>query len=129
MPRLSKKNAKKIESSTIIDLVVDQMQENKAKNIILLDLSNVTGASFTYFLICHANSTTQVSSIAQAIEARMKDELVLKPWHVEGYQNSEWVLIDYGDVVVHVFLEEVRGYYRLEELWGDGVITKFESEL
>jgi len=77
-----------------------------------------------FFIICDANSTTQVKAIAESIEERTNKELKEKPWHVEGIEHREWILMDYVDIVVHVFIKEVRNFYGLEELWSDGFIEE-----
>ena len=77
-----------------------------------------------FFIICDANSTTQVKAIAESIEERTSKELKEKPWHVEGIEHREWILLDYVDIVVHVFIKEVRNFYALEELWSDGFIEE-----
>ena len=77
-----------------------------------------------FFVICDANSTTQVKAIAESIEERTFRELKERAWHVEGIDHREWILLDYVDVVVHVFLKEVRNFYGLEELWSDGFIEE-----
>ena len=79
------------------------------------------------FIICSANSNTQVSAIAGNIEKKVRNELKERPWHVEGTDNALWVLVDYVSVVVHVFQRHIREFYEIEELWGDAIITKIED--
>ncbi len=81
-----------------------------------------------HFVICHADSRVQVKSIAKEIEDQIIKQINIKPVHKEGIQNSCWILLDYFDVIVHVFLNDCRYFYRLEELWADGTITKYEAE-
>ncbi len=124
MPRKAvKDNAK-----NILKQVVIAMQDKKAKNIISLDLCNVKDAVTQYFIICQAPSTTQVDAIYKNIVEEVQDNCDLKPYHREGYMNSEWILIDYFDVVVHVFRDDIRAYYKLEELWADAVLKSYKSD-
>ena len=95
------------------------MDAIKGKEIVTLDLRE-TGTSVTdYFLICQAASKTQVDAIADKVIDEVRDKNGVKPYHVEGRDNTEWILIDFVDVVVHVFLQSMRKYYQLEELWAD----------
>ena len=103
----------------LVATVVEAMDSLKGKEIVTLDLRE-TGTSVTaYFVICHANSTTQVDAIADKIIDEVLEKNGIKPYHVEGRDNTEWILIDFVDVVVHVFLQSMRKYYQLEELWAD----------
>lgn len=105
-------------------LIVDAIEEKKGKQIIQIDLTEVEHAICDAFVICHGDSTTQVDALTDSIRRKLKTDAGIKPHHVEGLQNSQWVLLDYFDVLVHVFLEESRSFYRLEELWADGRITE-----
>lgn len=103
----------------IVATVVEAMDAIKGKEIVTLDLRE-TGTSVTdYFVICHAASKTQVDAIADKVIDEVRDKNGVKPYHVEGRDNTEWILIDFVDVVVHVFLQSMRKYYQLEELWAD----------
>ena len=103
----------------IVATVVEAMDAIKGKEIVTLDLRE-TGTSVTdYFLICQAASKTQVDAIADKVIDEVRDKNGVKPYHVEGRDNTEWILIDFVDVVVHVFLQSMRKYYQLEELWAD----------
>ncbi len=107
-------------------LIVAAIQEKKGHQIITIDLSGVEHAICDCFIICHGESTTQVGAITESIEKKLKEEARARPHHVEGLQNSQWVLMDFFDVVVHVFQEEYRSFYKLEELWADGKVTRVE---
>ena len=124
---MTKKNVKS-ETKHILDEVVLAMQDKKAKNIISMNLSRVRNATTQYFVICDAPSTTQVDAIYKNIEDQVRENCGIKPFHKEGYTNSEWILIDYFDVVVHVFRSDVRDYYKLEDLWADALLTKHKSD-
>jgi len=113
----------------LFDTIFDAMHEKKAENILLLDLTKISGANFDYFVITHGNSTTQVNAIAEEVRRKVKTVLRMNPVHAEGFANSEWILLDYLDVVVHVFQHEIREHYQLEELWADAVITPIVEEI
>jgi ribosome-associated protein len=122
--------AKKIQTSEVEALVavmVHGMQEKKAFQIVSIDLRKTSSAFADFFVICHGGSARQVDAIADSVEEEVRKALREKPAHREGNDESEWVLLDYINVVVHIFSEEKRSFYQLEELWGDGIITKHES--
>jgi ribosome-associated protein len=104
------------------------MQDIKAKNIISLDLSGISNAVTKYFVICHAPSKTQVNAIYDHVLEFVSKNNGVKPFNKEGYENSEWILIDYVDVVAHIFLEDVRAFYHLEDLWADAVLKNYTSD-
>ena len=105
-------------------LVVEAIKEKKGHDIVTIDLSKVEHAICDRFIICHGESTTQVGAIADSIEKELKEKAGIRAHHVEGIQNSQWVLIDLFDVLVHVFLEDYRSFYKLEELWADGKVVR-----
>jgi ribosome-associated protein len=110
------------ETNGLLDSIVDGMQERKAKNITVLDLQNIENRIADFFVICDADSGTHVDAIADSVEEVVLKQTGEKPYHSEGQQNSEWILIDYINIVVHVFLKETREYYNIEGLWGDAEI-------
>ena len=115
MPR-----AKRIsESELLCKAIVEGMQENKAKEIVILDLRNLTSAVCDFFVICSGESSTQVDGISNAVNRFTRKALKEKPWHVEGKTNSEWILLDYISVVAHIFYKDARHFYQLEDLWSD----------
>ena len=103
----------------IVATVVETMDTIKGKDIVTLDLRETGTAVTDYFVICHANSKTQVDAIADKVIDAVLEKNGTKPYHVEGRDNTEWILIDFVDVVVHIFLQSMRSYYQLEELWAD----------
>ena len=103
----------------IVATVVEAMDAVKGKEIVTLDLRETGTAVTDYFVICHANSKVQVDAIADKIIDEVRDKNGVKPYHIEGRDNTEWILIDFVDVVVHVFLQSMRQFYQLEELWAD----------
>ena len=116
------------DSDTLADLVVRGMQDKKAADIVVLNLKELKNAVADYFIICSANSDTQLEAIARSVEEEVEKVTGESPWQTEGRTNREWVLLDYVDVVVHVFLRDRRKFYALEELWGDADISYIESE-
>jgi ribosome-associated protein len=121
----------KLRNSTelLLDTIFDAMHEKKAENILLLDLSKIKGTNFDSFVITHGNSTTQVNAIAEEVRRKVKTICRSNPAHAEGFANSEWILLDYLDVVVHIFQKEIREHYQLENLWADAVITPIIEEI
>lgn len=106
-----------------LDEIIEAITDRKGKKISLLDLKKIDTAPSDSFVICQGSSTSQVSAIADSIRERLQKNLDLKPYNYDGYKNSQWIIIDYGDVMVHVFLPEYREFYNLEELWNDANIT------
>ena len=116
------------DSDTLADLVVRGMQDKKASDIVVLNLKELKNAVADYFIICSANSDTQLEALARSVEEEVEKVTGESPWQTEGRTNREWVLLDYVDVVVHVFLRDRRKFYALEELWGDADISYIEAE-
>ena len=114
-------------SKKLSEFIVFGMQEKKAEDIVLLDLRKVKNAVAEFFVICSGNSDTQLDAIADSVEKEVKERSGDTPWHREGKENREWILLDYVSVVAHVFKQERRDFYALEELWGDAVVTSVDS--
>ena len=114
-------------SDILAELVVKGMQERKASDIVVMNLKSLKNAVSDYFVIASATSDTQLDAIATAIEEEVHKAIGQNPWQTEGRTNKEWVLLDYVDVVAHVFLKDKREFYALEELWGDAKIEHVES--
>lgn len=115
------------DSDRLAEVVVRGMQEKKAADIVVLDLKELKNAVADYFVICSASSDTQLDAIARSVEEEVEKLTGQSPWQTEGRMNREWVLLDYVDVVVHVFLRDRRQFYALEELWGDANIKYIEE--
>lgn len=113
----------------LIETIVSAIEDKKGKNIVSLDLSGFDGAICSRFVVCNADSTTQVGAIAAGIEEKVFEVLGEKVWRIEGQQNAVWIAMDYVDVVVHIFQTELRSFYKLEELWADAPMTKYEYEV
>lgn len=113
---------------TEIEIIVDAIQEKKGKNVCSLDLTTIGTAITDHFVICNADSTTQVAAIADNIEERMIEKCGRKVYRMQGKENGFWVIIDYLNIVVHIFQTEYRNFYRLEELWGDAKIQEYKED-
>lgn len=123
-----KKTTKKTTSAeSLNDLIISLIQDKKGKNLISLDLRKIPEAMSDYFIICHGDSTTQVRAITDYLEEEVRKQTGAKPYHLEGRNNAEWCLIDFGNVIVHVFEKEKRDFYQLEDLWSDGILQRFED--
>ena len=114
------------EGSALVEIIVHGMQEKKAANIVSLDLRQLKSRFADFMVICHGGSDRQVEAIADSVEDEVRKALSEKPFHREGSDKSEWILLDYVNVVVHVFSEEKRSFYAIEELWGDAEAKYFE---
>ncbi|ARV07767.1 ribosome silencing factor [Polaribacter sp. SA4-10] len=115
---------KTVSTDELISVIIKGIDEVKGENIQLLDLRDIENTVCDYFIICSGNSNTQVNAISGSVQKVVSKELKDKPWHIEGQGNSEWVLMDYVNVVVHIFQKNVREFYDIESLWGDAVITE-----
>jgi ribosome-associated protein len=111
-----------------LEAILEGIQRIKGKNITLIDLSTIQHTECSYFVVCHGTSSTQADAIAHSVEDTVKEIMNENPWHRDGYKNSIWILLDYGDIMVHVFQEEAREFYNLEGLWADAKITKIAEE-
>lgn len=114
-------------SAILVDAVVKGIQEVKGKDIVHLDLRSVPNTVSDHFIICHGDSATQVDAIQRSVEKFTTERAGERPWHMEGNGNSEWVLLDYVDVVVHIFHRDKRAHYALEQLWGDATSRRYDN--
>ncbi|MDA8956177.1 ribosome silencing factor [Flavobacteriales bacterium] len=121
-------NQDKINASDILNnVVIEGMQKIKGNDIISLNLKDIETAVCDYFIICHGTSNTHVNAIADSVIEETLKTLQDKPFSKEGMQSGEWILLDYGNVVVHVFQKEIRDFYNIEKLWGDAVINHIKQ--
>ncbi|GGG56091.1 ribosome silencing factor [Bizionia arctica] len=111
----------------LIATILSGIEDVKGKDINILDLRDIENTVCDYFIICEGTSNTQVNAIVNSIQKKVSKELKDHPWHTEGQDNAEWVLMDYVNVVVHVFQKQIREYYDLESLWGDAKTTVVET--
>jgi ribosome-associated protein len=114
---------KKVSEDELITAIIKGIEEIKGSDIQLFDLREIENTVTNYFIICTGNSNTQVKAISQSVQKIVSKELKDKPWHIEGEGNAEWILMDYVNVVVHIFQKHIREYYDIESLWGDAKIT------
>jgi ribosome-associated protein len=119
---------KNISNDELIANIIKGIETVKGENITILDLREIDNTACDYFIICDGNSNTQINAIAGSIQKTVSKELHDKPWHIEGEENAEWVLMDYVNVVVHVFQKNIREFYNIENLWGDAKTTVIDSQ-
>ncbi len=111
----------------LIAVILDGIEDVKGQNTNILDLRELENTVCDYFIICEGTSNTQVNAIVNSIQKKVSKEIKDKPWHIEGSNNAEWVLMDYVNVVVHVFQKHIREYYDIESLWGDARTTEIKT--
>jgi ribosome-associated protein len=116
-----------IQSQELCNLILDRIQETKGTNIVQLDLRDIPEAPADFFIICSGQSDMQVKAIANNVVKTLKDDYDILPNHLEGQSVSKWVLVDFFDVVFHVFYPETREFYDIESLWGDAKKTTFQN--
>ncbi len=105
-------------------LIIEGIQERKGREIAVVDLSGIESAPTSEFIICQGNSSQQVAAIADSVREYLLENYGIKPYNYDGYRNAQWIVIDYGSTLVHVFTRETRQLYNLEELWADAPITR-----
>ena len=109
--------------SSLRPMIIEGIQERKGRAIAVVDLSEIESAPVSEFIICQGNSSQHVAAIADSVRDYLLDNYGIKPYNYDGYRNAQWIVIDYGDTLVHVFTRETRQLYNLEELWADAPIT------
>jgi ribosome-associated protein len=124
-----KKGSRLTRSSKILKVITKAIQDKKGENVISMDLRKIPEAVADFFVICEATSTTQVKAIADYIEIKVKEDCGENAYHHEGHSAMQWIIIDYINVVVHVFQPETRKFYRLEEMWNDAAVEEIKEEL
>ncbi len=108
----------------LLDCIIQGIQEKKGEEIITIDLRKIENSVCDQFVICQGNSSTQVNAIADSVEKEVKEHLHLKLHHKEGFENAQWMILDYFDIIVHIFQPEIRQYYNLEDLWADAKVIQ-----
>ena len=116
------------ETEQLINAIVEGIQKKKGKSIVKIDLTKINHTECSYFIICHGNSSTQADAIAHSVEETVEELTGEKVWHKDGYKNALWILLDYADIMVHVFQHEARAYYDLETLWADAKPEEIKDE-
>jgi ribosome-associated protein len=122
------KKRKGASSEKLSDVIVKGMIEKKAADIVVMDLRKIKNAVADFFVICSGNTDKQIDAISDSIDSEVFKTLKENPWHTEGKNNKEWMLLDYIDVVAHVFRKDRREFYALERLWGDADITEIDTD-
>ncbi|MDP4281691.1 MAG: ribosome silencing factor [Bacteroidota bacterium] len=117
---------KKSQDDILKESILKALGDKKAVDPVIMDLTKIQGAVCDAFIICNGTSRTQVEALADGILSEVKKSAGISPWHMEGFENAEWILIDYVSIVVHIFQDSRRKYYNLEQLWGDAEITKID---
>lgn len=113
-----------IQTKSLSSAIIEAIQNRKGYKIVDIDLTKLDTAPAQEFIVCQGNSTSQVSAIADNIREEVRERLNVKPYNYDGYRNSQWIVIDYGNVIVHVFLPDFRNFYNLEDLWSDATQTE-----
>ena len=111
----------------LITTIIDGIEDVKGQDINILDLREIENTVCDYFIICEGTSNTQVNAIVNSIQKKVSRQTRDKPWHIEGSDNAEWILMDYVNVVVHIFQKHIREYYDIESLWGDAITTEIKT--
>lgn len=124
---VKKKSDLKTNTKEIVSAAIEGILKIKGKDPVSLDLTEIENAVCKYFIICHGDSNTQVDALANSVIDTVREETGEKVWHKEGLNNATWALLDYSDVVVHIFQKEYREFYKLEELWADAKITRYDD--
>ena len=110
----------------LITFTIEGIEDVKGQNITILDLRDIENTVCDYFVICEGTSNTQVKAIVNSVQKKVSKTTKDNPWHIEGNDNAEWVLMDYYDIIVHIFQEKTRTLYNIEDLWGDAEFTNYK---
>lgn len=117
------------ENEQIVQKIVEGIQELKGKNIVIVNLTKLAEAPCSYFVICEGDSSVHANSIGNSIKDYVRDQIQVKPYAIDGFENSEWIAMDYGQIIVHVFQRAIRSFYDIEHLWSKAKLTKVEDIL
>lgn len=115
-------------SGEVVEIARDLLLDKKAKNIAIINLKELDNSVCDYFIVTHGTSDRHIQGLAENLVEGLEEKEDISPWHIEGKNNPDWVLIDYADIVVHIFRGEVRDFYKIEELWADAEINYFNEE-
>ncbi|HRW64065.1 MAG TPA: ribosome silencing factor [Bacteroidales bacterium] len=125
---MGKRKSKTQENTTnLLGSIIEGLHKKKAKDVVSIDMTEIENSICKYFVICHGDSNTQVEALADSVLDTVREDTGEKAWHKEGLENATWVLLDYSDVVVHIFQKQYRDLYKLEELWADGRLKHYED--
>ena len=112
----------------LVEQIIKTLNENKGVDIVKIDLRRIENCFCSFFVICHGTSGTHIAGLTDAVEEKVREDLDERPFHIEGLNAAQWVVVDYGDIVVHIFEKELRDYYQLEDFWADAQITEIAGE-
>lgn len=115
-------------TTDILPLIIEGIRERKGRKITMVDMSDIESAAVSRFVICEGTSTQHAAAIADSVREYLLEKVRVKPYNYDGYGQSQWIVIDYGHTLVHVFVPQARQLYNLEELWSDAVITDYPDE-
>ncbi|NND63362.1 MAG: ribosome silencing factor [Flavobacteriaceae bacterium] len=118
---------KEVSTDQLVTQIIKGIEEVKGQDIQILDLREIENTVCDYFIICNGTSNTQVNAIVNSVQKLVSKSLKEKPWHIEGSDNAEWVLMDYVHIVVHVFQKHIREFYDIEGLWGDARTVSIQT--
>ncbi len=118
-----------IENEQIVEKIVEGIQERKGKNIVVVDLTKLKEAPCSFFVICEGDSNVHVNAVAMSIKDYVQEKISVKPYATDGFENCEWIAIDYGQIIVHVFQRHTRAFYDIEHLWSDANLKRIEDLL
>lgn len=118
-----------IENEQIVAKIVEGIQERKGKEIVVVNLTKLKESPCNYFVICEGDSSVHVNSIAKSISEWVRDQIDIRPYATDGFENSEWIAMDYGQIIVHVFQKHIRDFYDIEHLWADAQLKRIENIL
>lgn len=127
MQQKQESNRASVTPPSLTDAVIDAIQDKKGRDITLIDLSALEAANASQYIICTGGTPTQVSAVADNVREMVQKQTGEKPINYQGYRNSTWIIIDYGSVMVHIFVPDARNFYNIEQLWSDGVISKIDN--
>ncbi|MCB9187178.1 MAG: ribosome silencing factor [Flavobacteriales bacterium] len=122
-----KKKSREANTEQLVEEIINGLREKKGKDIVTLDLRKINSSVTDFFVLCTGDSNTHVNALAGSVEEEVRKAIKDKPWHVEGTSNGEWVLMDYVNVVVHIFQREIREHYNLEGLWADAELKEYDE--
>ena len=112
----------------LVEQIIETLNKNKGVNIVKIDLRRIENCFCSFFVICHGTSGTHIAGLTDAVEEKVREDLDERPFHIEGLNAAQWVVVDYGDIVVHIFEKELRDYYQLEDFWADAQIAEIAGE-
>ena len=117
-----------LKTEQVVNKIIEALEDNKAHQIVKIDLRKIENCFCSFFVICHGTSGTHIAGLTDAVEEKVREDLDERPFHIEGLHTAQWVVVDYGDIVVHIFEKELRDYYQLEDFWADAKITEIAGE-